>query len=841
MRESKSSEPGTQPSRPDRPDQRSAPETRVDQAARPGGLPLDVATVLALQGAAGNQAVRGMLSVQPSILPGAVRSDEGTPEQIQKAIDDDDPGSVKAINDFSRARSDQKLKLVEVLLRQVWLGPWDKRALARIFNSYGDLEQMEEPAVSLLARCVERGFSLHDLSRYDNLVFDFKSELKKQALDNLGANIEVLVKEADRLGASGDKPPTQAQDEAVSEQQQLAQEIKDAKRMMAAARKIIVGRHGFLGDPDKLQKPIVFDPDHEPVGPGIDPVTAPNPATHEMPWRAVYDRYSALAKAVASVLNKNPALYALTALLEDAPDQPAKPGEDPRLNYGGQQRITGFETLSIQDARKKIRDAFNEIYNNSRMTMGKVMAGQMNPLQFDSLVNRHLAGEGGPRWTRPYTKLACRTAVAEAESSFDKTMARIGIVLLLASVAIGTAGAATPVLGAILAAANVGTAAAGAAIATLNARDLDVASKSATSDQTSIVSPEKAGRAELDAIMYQFTAILAVAGEAAGALLTLPATAAGANLGAIDMMAPEARAAAVADALKTMDPGQVALRTGRPPEELLGMVAPRASSDPAAAAATSKLRDFLNRFGSPRIGPTAGEDKTVASLLRQAKMTIREYWSRVYGLGLREVNSVSLHGGLGDAELTYIKLIEDTPGREAGIYRNARTGEHAVVQGSGDWRGGMVEHLNNLPEAAGDRWILVEHYHPERNWAVQFPSGGVDASGAPFGDFAVLLADYGETNIAGVLQGQPSTAIRQRVTARIRFRDPATGQYHYTTYGYDPGRAAIGAFFVEAETETGALLDYSFRDISGIGGARADYQRHMAGIRPGQPVVKATP
>jgi len=271
------------------------------------------------------------------------------------------------------------------------------------------------------------------------------------------------------------------------------------------------------------------------------------------------------------------------------------------------------------------------------------------------------------------------------------------------------------------------------------------------------------------------------------------------------------------------------------------MVAPRAASDPAAAAATNKLRDFLNQLSGARIGPTAGGGKAVASLLRQAKLSVMEYWNRIHGLGFRQVDSVTLHAGYGDGELAYIKAIEDPPGREAGIYRNTRTGEHAVVQGKGNWSTyGEVEHMNNLPEAAGDRWLLVEHYHPERNFAVQFPSGGI-GPGGPAGDFAVLLHDYGETNIAGVLQGQRSTAITQPVSARIRYRDPATGNYHFTTYGYDPAQHEIGAFFVSAETETGAVVDYSFKDIAGLAGARSEYERHMGGLRPGQPIVKAVP
>jgi len=801
--------------------------------------------VLQLQRTAGNAAVLQLMAIQRNWIPGALRHDDGTPEQIDKAIKGKDPGDVKAIDDFSQAKPGEKLQLVEVLLGQDTLGMFDKRAITRIFNSFGDLEKLDAAAVATLKKCQERGYSLHDLSRYDNLVGDFKGEVRSNASDNLVANIELIMKEAARLGASGDAAPTKEQDAALDAQQQLAQQIHDAKRLMAACSKIVVAHHGFLAGPEKTPSkvgdPIMFKPEQQPGGFGIDPVKTAAPAAHEMPWEEVYAQYSAMAKAVASVLNQNPALYALTSLTEAAPDAKATGGQDPHLNFG-QQRITGFDTLSTEAARKKVRDALTQVYNNARLTLAKVMAGELSPLQMDSLIRRFHSGERGTRWAAPYPKFATQVAVADAESSFDRTMAEIGLALLLISVTIGTAGGATPLVGAILAGANVGTAAAGAALATLNSEDLNRASQSAVSDKTAIVSPEKAGKAELDAIMYTFAAVAAVAGEGAGMILSgAGESVAASNLGAVDKLPPAERASAIVDALETMEPGQVALRTGIPPDELIGIVAPRAASDPAAAAATNKLKDFLNRFSSPLIGPTAGADKTLTAMLRQAKMTVREYWSHVQGIGLREVNSVSLHTGFGDAELTYIKAIEDTAGREAGIYRNARTGEHAVVQGSGDWKGGIVEHLDSLPEAAADHWILVEHYHPERNFAVQFPSGGVDAAGQGVGDFAVLLHDYGETNIAGVLQGQPSQVITRRVSARIRYRDPTTGVYHYTTYGYDPANGPVGAFFVQAETETGAMVDYSFKDIAGAGPARADYERHLTGITRGQPLVKATP
>ncbi|MFT3886727.1 MAG: hypothetical protein QM713_00980 [Arachnia sp.] len=808
------------------------------------------AHLLALQQSAGNTALAGALSgsVQRSLLPGALRNDEGTPEQIANAIANDDPGDVKAINDFSRATGQQRIQLVQVLLRQATLMTFDKRAITRIFNSYGDLETLTPEVVSVLSRCRDRGYDLSDLRRYGNLIMEFRSEVRRQALENLGRNVTLIQAEGARLGVTAgavDKPATPEQVSAVVEQQQLAQQVADAKLLLARTRRIVVARHSLLAPPERTAKagdPVYFDPGAKPAMIGVDPVIAADVGRREMPWDAVYAQYAGLSEAVASVLNKNPALYALTSLTEEAPDPKAPPGQDAPLNFG-QQRITGIEVLSPEAARKKMGDALLEVYNNARLTMGKVMSGEIRPLALDPVVGRFQKGQYGARWASPYVRLATQSAVEDDASSLDRTMDNIGWALMLAGAVIGTAGAAAPILGAILAGANVASAAAGAAIATFNAQNLTRAAESSVSDDTAVVSPAAAGKAELDALMYQFGVITAIAEEGIGVLRGAHAPA-GSNLGFVTKMSGVERTTALADALSAMEPGQVALRTGLSPEDMLVMLSSRATKDQKAAEAVKKLRAFVGRFqgAGPLTGPLAKGNR-VSEMLRLAKMTFREYWMKAYGLGLRQAGDVSLHAGFGEAELHYIALVEVTPAREVGIYRNARTGEHAVVQGSGNFNDGQVPHMAGLPGAGGDRWLLVEHYHPERNWAVQFPSGGVQSNGTPFGDFAVLLQDYGETHIADVLQGRPSTVITSPVSARIRYRDPTTGSYHVTTYGYNPAQAAIGAFWVRAETENGAMVDYAFRSIADLAGARADYQRHLQGVaaNPGSGPIKAVP
>jgi len=185
---------------------------------------------------------------------------------------------------------------------------------------------------------------------------------------------------------------------------------------------------------------------------------------------------------------------------------------------------------------------------------------------------------------------------------------------------------------------------------------------------------------------------------------------------------------------------------------------------------------------------------------------------------------VFLAASHGDAELVYVKLIEDTPGREAAIYRNTVTGEHAVVQGKGNWSGGSVKHVAGLGVQNPGQWILVEHFHPERNFAIQFPSG------VP-GDFSVLLYDYGETNIAGVANGTAKSTITQKVTARIRYRNPETGTYHFTTYGFDPIGAPDFPFFVEVQTKGGGPAHYSFKSMG-------ELQSTCNKIRADEPLVR---
>jgi hypothetical protein len=151
-------------------------------------------------------------------------------------------------------------------------------------------------------------------------------------------------------------------------------------------------------------------------------------------------------------------------------------------------------------------------------------------------------------------------------------------------------------------------------------------------------------------------------------------------------------------------------------------------------------------------------------------------------------------------------LIKATPSREAAIWYCSHAQQYIVVQGSGNWITGAV----NAPQFPGV-FHIVEHFHPERNFAVQFAS---------VQDFTSLVALYGGT--AALQQSG------QRIQSTIRYINPATGRFHFSYFGYDPHLAGspVGPYFLNIETKGGARLDMSFRDMH-------EYQQQLGRLQAG--------
>ena len=285
--------------------------------------------------------------------------------------------------------------------------------------------------------------------------------------------------------------------------------------------------------------------------------------------------------------------------------------------------------------------------------------------------------------------------------------------------------------------------------------------------------------------------------------------------------------------------GEAAHAGGRPPEEVFSRITfvcedgtveysqttgqwrTRRNDDaPARTPTDAATPETAPSLSTPVTGPTAGRSRTVASRLRGLGIGARELWSRVTG-GPPPApdNAVFLAPNLAEARRMYLDLIARDPAREAGMHRHPGTGEVVVVQGTGDWVNGGVANPwvnphNGAREAAtgpvpaGERFVILEHYHPERNQLVQFPS---------WADYQALIWQHGGAN-----------AIQSPVRSRIRYRDALTGRDHFTIFGFDPAYVGhpLGPYFGTITLANGVDVDVRFRSEAALQGA---YQRALQG------------
>jgi hypothetical protein len=221
----------------------------------------------------------------------------------------------------------------------------------------------------------------------------------------------------------------------------------------------------------------------------------------------------------------------------------------------------------------------------------------------------------------------------------------------------------------------------------------------------------------------------------------------------------------------------------------------------APGSQSSFFKRLMDKMKGPLVGPTAGRGK-IASRLNQVKSRLKNAVSSMTG-GSRPLIATKLKNEVINefrqtfdpaiAEALAVEMIEKTPGREVGIWRNAITDEHVIVQGTGDWIDGAV---NTFPVHGGP-WELVEHYHPERNFAVSLPSPS---------DFI---------HVEALAQIQQGGNITRRVSSKVRYRDPVTKTFHFTEYGIDPTlRPPLGPYFVRAIDAHGMPMEYSFTTLN---------------------------
>ncbi|GAS91534.1 hypothetical protein [Mycolicibacterium brisbanense] len=542
-------------------------------------------SLMALQRTAGNLAVSRMLAgtSQTQVVQ---RADEGNPKTLDEAIKTGDSGSLKPFRPFPPINSQQLLSICNIVLTNAWVGPDDESTLEEAWKAYGHQPSMTQADYDMWKRCEDRGAEIHNVPWMKIMESDFAWATRDLADRNLENNAKHISDEAGRLGVAvdGGAPvaPSAAQDAAMTEQQQLAKRVTDLKESMQNLLKLDVGYAegpvpvpapetptdsappaGAPGTQEQLRRHFTFKPGEKP------PFT---PEGNEQSPMANNDQvqaaYNGLEKAINRILNQNPALYALASIGGDvsgvSSGAPAAQGQPATQGH------------SLEEARVQIGGAFTKILDNIKETRANITT---QSLGFQHLLPVHEKLYGS-KYPNTFDREFLKAYVVDEKGSEESMKAALGFatMALIIAVEIGTGGAATPVIGALIGAAS---SSAVAANSWDQALQQGAASKTGFNDDSAVVSKEEANDAETTAALDTAAALLdvfmlghaAMSGVAAARVAGLMAAEeVTAKLTRLSALSAEERVTVVSQAIERDGVGSVVARSGQKAEDLLTIV-----------------------------------------------------------------------------------------------------------------------------------------------------------------------------------------------------------------------------------------------------------------------------
>ncbi|MBB5867925.1 uncharacterized protein YidB (DUF937 family) [Allocatelliglobosispora scoriae] len=452
--------------------------------------------LLELQQLAGNQAVTQLISVQ--------RADK--PANLDEAIRTGDSSALDPFRPFTGISANQLLSLVNLIVTQTFVSWREESILEEAWRSRGNAADLSRFDFDLWKSCQKRGADPHKVQWMRDLRTQFATDVREEARENLRKNGEIIDAESRRLGISSGADPAAA-DEAVREQVRQASLIRKAKETLRTLGQIDVG---YTEPPIKQGSDRSEHGGTSPAGgtgtaaarnrAGFNPLHAPPYPAEKgdgmASWETIIDQHQKLNTAIGTILNENPALYAMMVL--DAKDR-ARDGGSDALASGDQ---------SPAGARAKMGAALAKVTENIRTARRDI---DDKRLRFESMSSvQDKLFEKDKTWSRPFAQGLARDYVKESGEDAAKGAMLVEIALL-AAVTIGTAGTAAPLLGAII---GLTSSSAAAADSWNQAFAVRSAGKATVKDELAIVGTAQAAEAEFQAMMDTITALVDVYGAA---------------------------------------------------------------------------------------------------------------------------------------------------------------------------------------------------------------------------------------------------------------------------------------------------------------------------------------
>ncbi len=219
-------------------------------------------------------------AVQRFLGAGGSDDEPKTLEEWQKSKGRD-PDVLKKLRPFSSLNAQQLWDICDAVMKNVWVGPDDEVTLEQAWTAYqpGNLTEAD---FRYWKKCEDRGAEVRNVPWLHELRTNFAQKTRDRAETNLDKNAETIKNEAKRLGLGVDgstpAPPSQENDELLSQQRLLAFEIKDAKDRINDLTHLNVGynQKAEFGD---SSRPGGAEPTTEvaPFKPGSPPKEGPHP------------------------------------------------------------------------------------------------------------------------------------------------------------------------------------------------------------------------------------------------------------------------------------------------------------------------------------------------------------------------------------------------------------------------------------------------------------------------------------------------------------------------------------------------------------------------------------
>jgi hypothetical protein len=304
------------------------------------------------------------------------------------------PTDVQRIPSFAGISDNDRLRLINVVLDQWWVGNPDEVVLERIWGSLDEdgLVRFVAAHPGLWENCIDRGADLTDLVVYRGIQTRFRNDILTLARRYLADNERLVRTELDALGTSG-VPPGPDQAARIAALQAAGASLAILQRAQEAAKEARVGwRIGDGGDVDldftgtKVKYQVPFRP-------GEPPPLTEEPA--DMPsgdvllyqivnYGDVQQRYDQASAQLTKLTAAHPALFGFA-------------------RQGSSAATDAFVTeTDASPARDRITEPLRRVLADIETTR-RLLGDDLDPLDLTPLHEQLYAGHGaigGTVWTQ---------------------------------------------------------------------------------------------------------------------------------------------------------------------------------------------------------------------------------------------------------------------------------------------------------------------------------------------------------------------------------------------------------------------------------------------------------